>query len=253
MSLPSFAIRPGATVPDWSVVASPVTKEALLAMLDADHILHRWQGYGPAEDCMRTSLLRLYAEHGHAPTIAGLASHTGLWEFEVREVLLRLRERDLVVLDAQNELVVGAYPFTEQDTGHHVKLNGRAVNAMCAVDALGVGDMYGRDVEIDSRCRVCDAPIKIATCDRGRALEDFQPQTAVVWLGLHYEEGCAARSLCTVTTFFCTDSHLDAWRREQHSDVPGTRLSILEALEAGRAIFRQSLASAESIDGRSAD
>jgi len=173
-------MRPGATVPDWSVVASSATREALLAMLDADHVLHRWQGYGPAEDRVRTSLLRLYADRGRAPAIADLASHAGLREADVHETLLRLQQRDLVVLDATGALVVGAYPFTEHDAGHCVKLDGRMLNAMCAVDALGVADMCGRDVEIESRCRLCGAPIDIVTADQGRSLEDIRPRSAVV-------------------------------------------------------------------------
>ena len=32
-TVPSLAVRPGVTFPDWSVVSSPVVKEALLAMV----------------------------------------------------------------------------------------------------------------------------------------------------------------------------------------------------------------------------
>ncbi len=240
-SLPGFVLRPGATLPDWSVVTSRATKDALLALLKTDHVLHRWQGYTGAEDLVRRSLLRLYRERGRAPAVADLASLAGIGEADARKSLLRLRERDLVVLDAHGEVIEGAYPFTERDTGHRVTLDGQTVNAMCAVDALGVGDMCGCDIAIDSRCRSCSAPIRITTRDRGLALENVQPETVVVWLGLRYEGGCAARSLCTVTSFFCTDDHLDAWRREQSSDSIGAHLSIAEAFEAGRAIFRQSL------------
>ena len=248
-SLPSFVLRPGATVPDWSVVTSPATKGALLTMMKSEHVLHRWQGYTAAEDLVRSSLLRLYREYGRAPAVADLARHAGVGEAEVRESLLRLRERDLVVLDAHAEIIEGAYPFTERDTGHRVRIDGRTVNAMCAVDALGAGDMSACDVEIESRCRSCGAPVRITTRETGRALDEVRPHTAVVWLGLRYEGGCAARSLCTVTSFFCTDDHLDVWRREQKSEPPGARLSVAEAFEAGRAIFRQSLTNTNTISG----
>ena len=60
-------------------------------------------------------------------------------------------------------VIVGAYPFSNQETGHRVTLDGRVLNAMCAVDALGIGAMTGRDIAIASGCRHCRAPIRITT------------------------------------------------------------------------------------------
>ena len=42
---PSYTVRPGVTFPDWSVVASPVVRDALQAMVGSDHVLDRWSGY----------------------------------------------------------------------------------------------------------------------------------------------------------------------------------------------------------------
>jgi mercuric reductase len=248
-TVPSFAVRPGVTFPDWSVVSSPVVKEALLAMVGSDHVLNRWGGYEGATDRVRVALL--YAEQGRAPTPSALAKHTGLSEEAVRPPLEELRRRDLVVLDG--DTIVGAYPFTDRDAGHRVTLDGRTLNAMCAVDALGIGAMTGRDIAIASRCRYGGAPVRITTQDRGRALADVEPTTAVVWLSVRYEGGCAASSLCTATSFFCSDNHLAAWRRGLPPDEPGFRLSIEEALEAGRAIFGPSLAGTGTIAGHGND
>jgi mercuric reductase len=239
-TLPSFLLRPGVMFPDWSAVTSPVVKDALLAMVKSDHVLRRWSGYTPAIDRVRTAVLRLYAEDGRAPTLAGLAHRAGLAEAAVRPLLDYLRRRDLVIIDG--ERLVGAYPFSDRDTGHQIRLGSRTVNAMCAVDALGVGAMVDRDVEVASRCHHCGAPIRVATRDRGRVVADVAPRTAVVWLRVHYEGGCAASSLCVTTAFFCTDDHLMAWRRKRPADEPGFRLSIEEGLEVGRAIFAPSLA-----------
>jgi mercuric reductase len=239
-TLPSFDVRPGVTFPDWSVVTSAAVMDALLAMVGSDHVLKRWSGYEAARDRVRVALLQLYAEHGRAPTRGALAKRAGLSETAVRPLLNELRRRDLVVLDGDK--IVGAYPFTDWDKGHRVTLDGRTLNAMCAVDALGVGAMTGRDIAVASRCRHCGTPVRIATQDRGRALADLVPVAAVAWLSVRYEGGCAAKSLCTATSFFCSDDHLAAWRREQPADKPGFRLSIAEALEAGRAIFGPSLA-----------
>jgi len=82
---------------------------------------------------------------------------------------------------------------------------------MCAVDALGIGAMTDHDIAIASRCRHCGAPIGITAQDRGRALAQIEPRTAVMWQSVRYEGGCAANSLCATTAFFCSDDHLSAW------------------------------------------
>jgi mercuric reductase len=240
---PSYPVRPGVTFPDWSVVTSPVVQNALLAMVGSEHVFDRWSGYEATADRVRVALLQLYTEHGRAPTPGALAKRAGLRATAVRSLLDELRSRDLVVLDGDG--IVGAYPFTDRDTGHHVTLDGRTLNAMCAVDALGVGAMADRDIKVASLCRYCGTPIRIATRDRGRALAEVAPEAAVVWLCVHYEGACAANSLCPATAFFCSEDHLSAWRRERAADEPGFRLSIEEGLEAGRALFGPSLAGLE--------
>jgi mercuric reductase len=233
-------VRPGVTFPDWSVVTSPAVKDALQAMVGSDHVFDRWSGYDPATDRVRVALLQLYSEDGRAPTTGALAERAGLNETSVRTLLEELRRRDLVVLDG--ERIVGAYPFTDRDTGNRVTLDGRVLNAMCAVDALGIGAMTDRDITIASRCRHCGAPIRVTTRDQGRMLARVQPKTSVMWQSVRYEDACAANSLCATTAFFCSDDHLAVWRREQAADEAGFRLSVEEGLEAGRALFGPSLA-----------
>jgi mercuric reductase len=242
--LPSFVVRPGVTFPDWSVVTSPAVRDVLQALIGSDHVLNRWSGYNPTTDRVRVALLQLYAESGRAPAPDMLAERAGLSRTVIRPLLQELRGRDLVVLDG--ERIVGAYPFSDRDTGHRVTLDSHALNAMCAVDALGIGAMTDRDVAIVSRCRHCGAPIRITTRDRGRALAEIEPRAAVMWQSIRYESACAANSLCATTAFFCTDEHLSAWRNERSADEPGFRLSIEEGLEAGRALFGPSLAGVDA-------
>jgi len=47
-TLPSFAVRPGVTFPDWSLVTSPAVKDALQAMVGSDHVLNRWAATIPS-------------------------------------------------------------------------------------------------------------------------------------------------------------------------------------------------------------
>jgi mercuric reductase len=245
--LPSHAVRPGVTFPDWSVVTSPAVRNALQAI---DHIFACWSGYDAGTDRVRVALLQLYVEDGRAPTLSALAERAGLNETAIRPVLEELRRRDLVVLDGAR--IVGAYPFTDRDTGHRVALDGRVLNAMCAVDALGIGAMTGRDIAIASRCFHCGLPVRIATRNQGRALANVEPSTAVLWQDVRYEGGCAANSLCATTAFFCSDDHLSAWCRKRSVDGAGFRLSMEEGLEAGRAVFGPSLVGLDRTPGSSA-
>jgi mercury(II) reductase len=164
---------------------------------------------------------------------------------QVHHAIREICGRDLVVLDG--ERIVGAYPFTGRDTGHRVTLDGRVLNAMCAVDALGIGAMTDCGVAIAPRCRHCGAPIRITTRDRGRVLAEVEPRAAVIWRSIRYESACAANSLCATTAFFCADEHLSAWRRKRSADEPGFRLSMEEGLEAGRALFGPSLAGVDGV------
>ena len=243
--LPSYDVRPGVIFPDWAAVTSPQARDALLAILEAIGAERTWRDYTAAEHGVRTALLCLYAEQGAAPAIGDLARRAGVSESAIRSHLAGLKARDLVVLDADGARIVGAYPWTDRETEHRVSLGERSLNALCAIDALGAGDMYRSDVELHSRCRACGALIFIATSDRGRAVADVQPGSAVVWSGIRHPDGCAAGSICTIIAFFCGDAHLAAWRGEHHPDAPGFRLSIEEALQAGRAIFSPSLAGVE--------
>jgi hypothetical protein len=52
--------------------------------------------------------------------------------------------------------------------------------------------------------------------------------------------------MCTVIAFFCDDAHLEDWRTEHDPEGRGFRLSIDEALQAGRAFFAPSLTTPEA-------
>lgn len=236
-----ITLRPGVAFPDWSAIVSPVAGEALTAMIDAFGVEQRWRGYGGEEDGVHVALLQRYARQGRAPTSAELTTTTGLAADAIAAVLGRLAEWDMVVLDPADGSITGAYPLTERDTGHRVTIGDRVLNAMCAVDALGAGAMYGIDTAIKSACHHCGTDIRIATAGRGTTLAGTSPEEAVVLAGIAYQNN-AASSLCTVIAFFCCDEHLEIWRAENRPGAPDYRLSLNEALQVGRAIFGPFLA-----------
>lgn len=228
-----------------SGVASPRAREALLAIENAGALIG-WCGLSDEEDRVRIALLQMYAEQGRAPAIVDLAARVGLSASQLQAVLTSLEARDVIVRDKNTSRIIGAYPFTEAETEHRVDLGVQSLNAMCAIDALGIGAMYDRDVRIRSSCRMCGTSIEIATLNRGRELAYWTPETAIVWSGIRYEHGCAANSLCRVLAFFCSDEHLTLWQQQQGEGARGFRLSMEEGLETGRVIFENSLKTNQS-------
>ncbi len=226
----------GAAFPDWSAVTSDTVRRALGGIFQRQDTSRRWDGLDDDEDRVRRTILYHYLDAGIAPSCHDLAEATGL---DAAAVVERLARRDIVALNDTDRAIAGAYPFTDRQSGHRVHVGATTVNAMCAIDALGIGAMSNLDVTTDSACAGCGAPVQVATRDRGRALEVVSPADAVVWLGLAYEDGCAANSLCRGINFYCSDDHLEA---NVQGDGAGHRLSLGEALEAGRAIFTPMLA-----------
>ena len=234
--LPGFGLRPGVTFPDWSLVPEGAARQALEAMLASDNLLSRWGRRSPDADRAHVALLQLYAASGCAPDAGAIAVRAGLPEASIPALLEERAAHDLIVL--REGTILGAYPFTDRATGHEVVLGECKVNAMCAVDALGIGAMTGQDVVITSYCRHCHAQVRIETGDTGRALRAVTPPAAVMWQSVDYDSACAAQSLCTATAFYCSKEHLAAAR----DGTPGFALSLDEGMRLGRAIFEPSLA-----------
>jgi hypothetical protein len=233
----TVVLLPGVLFPDWTAITSPDAQNALTAILSAFDLAHRWGDYGEDEDRVRRAVVQGLVELDQGPDGTWLAARTGLERSRVAALVDRLVSRDLLVRTSGSDAIVGAYPLTTRPTEHRVRLGSRVVQAMCAVDALGTGAMFRADVAIESRCRACGASIWIVTSDLGTALDRIEPRSTVVWSGIRYEGACAATSLCTVIAFFCSRTHLEAWRQANHPDAKGYCLSPDAAMQVGRALF----------------
>jgi mercuric reductase len=244
--LPALELRPGTAFPHWPAVTSTASAEALKAIFSAFDLVQRWSGYSGEEDNVRRASIEGLAELDEGPDISWIAKRTRYDRTRVMVLLSRLTVRDLVVRNGDGTRIVGAYPLTTKATEHRVTIGGRTVQAMCAVDALGTGAMFGADAVIESRCRACGVPIRIATRNRGTSLDQVEPASAVVWSGIHYEGACAATSLCTVIAFFCDRPHAEEWREANH--VAGFLLTPEEAKQVGVALFAPVLASPGAAD-----
>lgn len=231
-------IRPGAQRPDWSVVTKPAAREALLAGARTRAAVQtKWcHPLSTQRDLLWRMVLTLFGSLGRPPSLAEITEGIGLPSEQVRILLRELQMHDLLGMNQATDTIIYAYPFTSQPTEHHVSINGRVLNALCAIDALGAGAMYRTDATIASSCRLCGTKIAIGTTLQGSVLSYKSPGSAVVWYDLAYSEA-AAMSCCPSICFFCGDAHLQGWIAAQAAVRAGYRLTLDEALEVGRAIF----------------
>ena len=227
----------GALFPDWSCITSPVARAALEAVYRIERVERRWAGLGEDGERVRRAVLEAFLTTGHAPSLGELGEITGFDADSLRDLLADLMGRDIVVADGHDDVIGGAYPFVERSRGHRLRINGVAINAMCAIDALGAGSMCGADAVIESACAQCGGPIHIETRDHGATLAAVTPESAVVRIGIEREDSCSADSLCRVMSFFCSDDHLADWCDANPDHAEGYRLAMDEALQTAKALF----------------
>jgi alkylmercury lyase len=109
----------------------------------------------------------------------------------------RLSGVDLVQLGADRYVV--AYPFSSEPTGHTVQLDdGPVPNAMCAIDALRLPLVTGRDAVIASSDPSDGQPIRVVRRGSGG---QWTPDDTVVLLAQSSGHRPAADCLYTAITF----------------------------------------------------
>ena len=245
-----FVLRSGVRMPCWSLAEDATARRALGASMRAAGRAEKWSGLSPDADRIWRAVLLGFAHTGRPSDLAELASAATLPEDQVAGLLRDLQRRDLLVLDGHGA-VTAAYPFSAVATPHRVRLPGSsaAVHALCAIDALGMGAMLGNDAEAESSCPECGTPVVVTTRAQGRQVASVRPETALVWSGIRYADGCCATSGCTVKAFFCCEAHLEAWRARTDPDGPGFRLSVEAARQVGAALFVPMLAPGDDEPG----
>jgi hypothetical protein len=166
----------------------------------------------------------------------GAATHTaadGLG-LDAAEAFRVLGREDLVHVDADGRPIV-AYPFSAKPRGHRVLIDGaRWVDAMCAIDALGIAPMLELPVEIHSRDPLSGGEIWVRL-DPGDGAW-WEPKQAVVLAGSACGEGPSFRGCCDVLKFFERRENAERYVA-QNPSVSGHPISLPEAIEAGRLVF----------------
>lgn len=179
------------------------------------------------------AVLRHFAATGGAPDPAVLEPVAAEEGRRVREVLDELAAEDFLTLDEVGR-IHAAYPFSAVPTRHRVRIDGGTeVWSMCAIDALGIPTMLGRDVVISSTDPVTGEPITVTT--QGETTL-WEPESAVVFVGQRPGGGPAAATCCDALNFFTGDASVRTWAKS-HPGVPGRVVDQGQAQEIARQTF----------------
>jgi Alkylmercury lyase len=178
-------------------------------------------------------ILRRLATNGRPGSgeVRAAAERLGL---DAADALETLSREDLVHRGSDGAIAV-AYPFSGRPTAHRVRFpTGHEVDAMCAIDALGIAPMFGQPIEIESRDPVTGDEIRARVAPDGAS--EWWPETAVVVAGALRSHGDACCGCCPVLNFFASPANAERWLSE-HPEVRGNVISMPDAAAAGRAVF----------------
>ena len=136
-----------------------------------------------------------------------------------------------------NGVVAVAYPFSGTPTPHRAWLDGLpAVWAMCAIDALGLPAMAGRDGRITSADPADGTPIEVTVRD---GTWSWTPAGAVVVAARAAGRGTDCGSfevMCPHTVFYASRPSALAWLAG-HGGLDAEILDHEAAIECGRLNF----------------
>jgi hypothetical protein len=194
----------------------------------------RLEPLSPGERDLYDWVLAAFAA-GTPPTPDALANAASTFHVDLKTSLTTFAREDLVHHDPATGAIVVAYPFSRTPRGHRVRIDGEyEVEAMCAIDALGIAPMLERQVEISSRDPLTGAEVWVRL-DPGEGAW-WEPETAVVLDGCVCVDGASYRNWCAALNFF--ESGESALRYLiAHPEVSGRAIPLPEAIEIGRAIF----------------
>ena len=157
---------------------------------------------------------------------------------DAEDALATLSREDLVHRGAEGTIAV-AYPFSGRPTAHCVRFrSGHEVDAMCAIDALGIAPMFGQPIEIESRDPVTREEIVARVTPDGSV--EWSPAATVVVAGAIRNQGDACCGCCPALNFFASPANAERWL-SGNPEVRGIVISMPEAAAAGRAVFGEVL------------
>jgi hypothetical protein len=176
---------------------------------------------------------------GEPPSAADTKERAMQDELDFGTATASLARDDLVHLGPDGRPLI-AYPFSAVSRGHTVTIGeGRKVEAMCALDALGIAAMLGQQTEIDSHDPNTRTPVRVEVEPDGQT--KVAPATAVVLVGSSCQAGPSYQTCCDTLNFF-ESAESAATYLDSHPDVTASCLRVPEAIKLANAIFADVLA-----------
>jgi len=223
--------------------AARMTGEVETALAAAAIPRDRWgnertRRLGGGERLLYQWILRSFAA-GAVPEADALAAAAAGFDLDVEQALATLAREDLVHRDPATGAILIAYPFSAKPRGHRVLINGaRWVEAMCAIDALGIAPMLNLPVEVVSRDPLSGGEVWVRI-DPGDGAW-WEPSAAVVLAASACCAGPSFRSCCDLLNFFEAGEHALRYL-VAHPEITGHAISLPQAIEAGATVFANAL------------
>lgn len=182
---------------------------------------------------LHQAILGTFVEQGRPLPITEAAGY--LSHHSVEQAFRILAQNDLIVLDVEQQMIMGAYPLSYEVTPHVVEVNGHPINAMCALDALSVAPMFEVETNIKSSCLIAGTPVSIHMQGEQVTSVDVQDD---LYVGIRWQAPCgaAAHSLCRDMVFLLGQEAVEKW--QQRSELEGSVFDLPGAVAIGRAFFR---------------
>ena len=204
-----------------AIPAEPCGRARTRRLAERERALYRW-------------LLRRFAD-GAPPAPAELKEAAAASGVDFEQAAAVFAAEDLVHVDPVSGAVLVAYPFSGTSRGHRVLIDGEHwVEAMCAIDALGITAMLKRPIEVVSRNPQSGGEVWVRVDPGDGAWRE--PEHAVVLAGSTRDAGPSFRGCCDVINFCASGEHALQYLLA-HPEISGHAITIPEAIEAGRVIF----------------
>lgn len=156
-----------------------------------------------------TQIFRAILKSGKAPTIKKLNIALRKSSPSISSVINKLEEKDLLFRRKKTKKILSIYPLSLLPTDHKVILEkSESLFAMCAVDALGIPNMFKENAKIVSKCEGCKQEI-IIQIKNGMIISKSHPHI-LIW-SPRKQESPQAKTCCPLVNFFCSERHLKEW------------------------------------------